>query len=106
MRTYIDEEGNKIVVKSLDEIPPMTPEEAARIAELADEDINYSDIPELTEEFWEKVPPFPTGPKDLVSIRLDRFILNYFKAEGPRYQSRINAVLRSYVAAQIQHARK
>jgi uncharacterized protein (DUF4415 family) len=32
-----------------------------------------------------------------ISIRLDRDILDYFRAAGPRYQSQINAVLRSYV---------
>jgi len=41
---------------------------------------------------------WPTAePKVPVSIRLDREVLEYFKAEGPGYQSRISAVLRSYV---------
>lgn len=35
-----------------------------------------------------------------VSIRLDADVLDYFKHEGAGYQSRINAVLRSYVRAQ------
>jgi len=34
-----------------------------------------------------------------VSIRVDRAVLDWFKAQGPRYQSRINAVLKAYVAA-------
>jgi uncharacterized protein (DUF4415 family) len=34
-----------------------------------------------------------------VSIRLDRDVLDWFRARGPRYQSRINAVLRAYVRA-------
>ncbi|NJD10591.1 MAG: BrnA antitoxin family protein [Gemmatimonadetes bacterium] len=41
---------------------------------------------------------WPTAePKVPVSIRLDREVLDYFKADGPGYQSRISAVLRSYV---------
>ena len=41
---------------------------------------------------------WPAGePKVPVSIRLDREVLEYFKAQGPGYQSRISAVLRSYV---------
>jgi uncharacterized protein (DUF4415 family) len=32
-----------------------------------------------------------------VSIRLDREVLDYFKEQGPGYQSRIGAVLLSYV---------
>ena len=38
--------------------------------------------------------------KQPISIRLDEDILAYFKETGPRYQTRINKVLRSYVNAQ------
>ncbi|MDC7786151.1 BrnA antitoxin family protein [Rhodoplanes sp. TEM] len=40
------------------------------------------------------VPPKKTA----ISIRLDDDVLAFFKAEGPGYQRRINAVLRSYMA--------
>jgi uncharacterized protein (DUF4415 family) len=39
------------------------------------------------------VPP----RKKAISIRLDPDVLDYFKNDGPGYQRRINAVLRSYV---------
>ena len=39
------------------------------------------------------VPP----KKKAISIRVDPDVLEYFKNEGPGYQRRINAVLRSYV---------
>ncbi len=32
-----------------------------------------------------------------VSIRLDEDVVNFFKKSGPGYQTRINAVLRSYM---------
>lgn len=35
-----------------------------------------------------------------ISIRLDGEVLDYFKAGGRGYQSRINAVLRAYVRSQ------
>ena len=38
-------------------------------------------------------------PKQAVSIRLDRDVVEWFKQRGPRYQTRINAVLRAYVEA-------
>ena len=38
--------------------------------------------------------------KQAVSIRLDEDVLDYFKAGGRGYQTRINAVLKSYVKAQ------
>jgi len=38
-------------------------------------------------------------PKQAVHIRLDRGVVRWFKAHGPGYQTRINAVLRAFVAA-------
>src|SRR6266852_4614551 len=35
--------------------------------------------------------------KKAISIRVDQDVLDYFKKEGPGYQRRINAVLRSFV---------
>jgi uncharacterized protein (DUF4415 family) len=37
--------------------------------------------------------------KQAVHIRLDKGVLSWFKAHGPGYQTRINAVLRAFVAA-------
>lgn len=37
--------------------------------------------------------------KQAISIRLDRDVLDFFKAAGSGYQSRINAVLRAYMNA-------
>lgn len=39
----------------------------------------------------------PATDKQMITIRLDADILEFFKATGKRYQSRINAVLREYV---------
>jgi uncharacterized protein (DUF4415 family) len=36
-------------------------------------------------------------PRKAISIRVDPDVLDFFKNEGPGYQRRINAVLRSYV---------
>jgi uncharacterized protein (DUF4415 family) len=38
-----------------------------------------------------------------VSIRLDREVVDWFRETGPKYQSRMNAVLRAYVRA---HSRR
>jgi uncharacterized protein (DUF4415 family) len=38
-------------------------------------------------------------PKVPISIRMDREVVEWFKARGKRYQSRINAVLKAYVQA-------
>ncbi len=40
----------------------------------------------------------PEGKRP-VTVHIDRDVLDWFKAHGPRYQSRMNAVLRSYMEA-------
>ena len=41
--------------------------------------------------------PLPEGNKQQVTIRLDPQVVEHFKRAGRGWQSRINAVLRSYV---------
>ena len=41
-------------------------------------------------------------PKASVSIRLDQEVLDWFKAQGKGYQTRINALLRAYMEAQTK----
>ena len=73
-----------------------------KLIEMRDEDIDYSDIPELNEEFWEtaKVVMQVTPEKRQISIKIDREVLDYFRQGGPGYQTRMNSVLRSFVRAQ------
>jgi uncharacterized protein (DUF4415 family) len=46
---------------------------------------------------WSGAIPVVPPRKKAISIRIDPDVLHYFKNEGPGYQRRINAVLRSYV---------
>jgi uncharacterized protein (DUF4415 family) len=41
-------------------------------------------------------PPAPSlpGAKEMVSLRIDRDVLDFFQADGPGWQERINAALR------------
>ncbi len=39
-------------------------------------------------------------PKQAISLRIDQDILAWFRAGGPGYQTRMNAVLRAFVDAQ------
>ena len=71
------------------------------LAAMSDEDIDYSDIPPVGDEFWEKAVLIPPEGKERLTLRLDNYVVDYFKRRGRGYQSRINAVLRSYVHAQI-----
>jgi uncharacterized protein (DUF4415 family) len=46
---------------------------------------------------WSKAVIVVPPKKKAISIRVDPDVLDFFKNEGPGYQRRINAVLRSYV---------
>jgi len=43
----------------------------------------------------------PLRPKTSVSLRIDTDVLEWFKAQGPGYQTRINAVLRAFWDASV-----
>ena len=76
----------------------------ARIDAMKDEDIDYSDIPKLGPEFFKEAVWWP-GPKKQITLRLDPDILTFFRKQGRRYQTTINAVLRRYVEARSRRKR-
>ena len=41
----------------------------------------------------------PIPPKASISLRLDADVLEWLKAQGPGYQTRINAILRAFKEA-------
>ena len=45
-------------------------------------------------------PSLP-GAKETVSLRIDRDVLDWFKAQGPGYQTRINLILRAFRDASV-----
>jgi len=73
----------------------------ARIDALKNKDLDFSDIPEQGNAFFKRAILRLPEPKTAVTIRLDRQGLNWFKAkaQGPGYQTRINALLRAYMEA-------
>lgn len=70
-----------------------------RLRKLRDSEIDHSDIPALGAAFFRRAKIRFPGTKKAVSIRLDADVLDWFRRQGRRYQSRINAVLRAYVEA-------
>lgn len=61
----------------------------------------------LAEDWEDTVVLGIPGPKRGIYLRLDPDVLDWFKAHGPGYQTRINAVLRAFVQARrrAEHAR-
>ncbi|MEK7270847.1 MAG: BrnA antitoxin family protein [Planctomycetota bacterium] len=63
----------------------------------SDEGIDFSEIPRLDAEFWKKAQVRMPQKKASINIRLDQDVLDWFRGMGHGYQTRMNAVLRSYV---------
>jgi uncharacterized protein (DUF4415 family) len=63
------------------------------------DDPDFRDVPTDWVATAEAVMPVP---KRLLSLRIDDDIVDWFKQQGPGYQTRMNAVLRAFV----QQARK
>ena len=71
----------------------------SRIKKMKDSSIDYSDISETDEMFWEDAEIIFPSKKIHLSIRLDNDIIEWFKQYGSGYQTKINRVLRSYINA-------
>ena len=71
----------------------------AKIKAMKDRDIDFSDAPELNDDFFAEAKLWP-GKKKQITIRLDPDVLDYFKTKGRGYQSSINATLRRYMETQ------
>lgn len=79
---------------------PLTPEQKAELealAALSDVDIDTSDAPPLKDWSGAKRGVFYRVNKQLLSLRLDADLIDWFKQGGEGYQTRINAALREYV---------
>ena len=74
----------------------------AKLEAMTEEEIETSDIPPLADDFFAKGELRLPKQKPLISIRVDDDVLAWFKAQGPGYQTRMNAVLRYYMDAQTQ----
>lgn len=68
-------------------------------ASIPDGEIDLSDIPETTPSQWAMAErgKFYRPVKDQVTLRLDRYVLEWFKQNHPRYQTAINAALVEHV---------
>jgi uncharacterized protein (DUF4415 family) len=91
----------------LDQLPPLSAEQTAELAALATRDdsgIDYSDIPPLTEDSWNRAVRgrFYKPTKTSTTIRLDADVLAWFRSQGRGYQTRINAVLRREMLASLK----
>jgi uncharacterized protein (DUF4415 family) len=79
------------------------------IAQIPDREINMSDIPELTEKFWQNsIPnPFYRPVKHQLTLRLDADVIAWLRQKGKGYQTRANSLLRAAMLRDLnQHSAK
>jgi uncharacterized protein (DUF4415 family) len=93
--------SKKIVKRNVNlaSLPPLTKKQKAELTALAarpDSEIDFSDIPPLTEEFWKNAVrgKYYKPIKTSTTVRIDSDVLAWLRAQGKGYQSRINAILR------------
>lgn len=76
---------------------------------MTDAEIERTSPPELKnlpKDFWDGAELLPPVVKEPISLRVDADVLTWFRLQGPRYQSRMNAVLRAYMQAKASTATK
>ena len=89
-----------------DHLPPLTQRQKAELEALKaapDSEIDYSDIPPLTDDFWKQAirNPFYRPTKASTTVRLDADVLLWLKSKGKGYQTRINAILREAMRKEL-----
>jgi len=79
-----------------------------KIDAMSDEDINVSELPEMSPERFAKAIVRkglkPVANKTQITLRLDADVLEWFKSQGRGYQTNINALLKAYKDAHQSHS--
>jgi uncharacterized protein (DUF4415 family) len=99
----------KMVSYTLETLPQLTEAQIANLKALAarpDSEIDFSDAPEMTDEQWKNAERghFYRPVKRQITARVDADVLEWLKAQGKGYQSRINAILRREMLAAYRSA--
>ncbi|MEZ2277881.1 MAG: BrnA antitoxin family protein [Microcoleus sp.] len=69
----------------------------AALEAMNDEDIDYSDIPPLTDEFFENATLRIPAAQARNLIQLDAEVIAWFREQSAEYKTTINSVLRRYI---------
>lgn len=74
-----------------------------RVDALKDEDIDTSDVPEVSPEKFARAIVRrglkPVSRKAQLTLRVDSDVLDWFRKQGQGYQTKINALLKAYMDA-------
>ena len=76
----------------------------AALEAMDDEGIDYSDIPPLTEEFFENATLRISVSQAQQLVQIEPDVLRWFQAQGGGYKALINSALRTYIESREQSA--
>jgi uncharacterized protein (DUF4415 family) len=86
--------SNLITMKLGEGNTTMSPKQLAKLLAMKDEDIDTSDIPEITADWLKKAKIINPQTKVLKSVRIDPQVLTFIqKKQGKGYQTLINNIL-------------
>ena len=68
-----------------------------KVDAIQDDGLDYTEIPEQDSAFFRNAVLRMPEPKSTVTMRVDKDVLEWFKAQGKGYQTRINVLLRTYM---------
>lgn len=80
-----------------------------RVLRMTEEEIMRTSPPELADlpdDFWDDAVVVEPILKEPISLRVDEDVLAWFRKAGPRYQTRMNAVLRRYMEAMMRKPKR
>lgn len=72
------------------------------LAAMPDEELNYSDIPELDETFWANAKYVEPEGTQQITLRVKKSVVEAYKSTGKGYQTRMNSVLESYATTVLK----
>lgn len=93
----------------LDALPPLTTRQRAdldALANLPDDEIDYSDQPSATFDEQAVRGRFYKPIKQQITTRVDADVLAWLKSQGEGYQARINAILRREMLTALKAKRQ
>ena len=89
------------------EVPARGRADLARLRVMREAEIARTsplELADLPEDFWDEAELVLPVSKQAISLRVDEDVLFWFRSLGPRYQTRMNAVLRSYMTQAVKRA--
>jgi uncharacterized protein (DUF4415 family) len=97
-----------IVTRTIDDLPPLDEERIKKLKKMQDRDIDFSDMPALTQEQLARFVPAKLLNRSLyrpvkipVKVNYDADVLEWFRSFGKGYQTRMNSALREYMLAHL-----